>query len=73
MTTKDLVVATALLFLAATTGERALAQSNLPPNPFESVLDWSRLPDGRTWGQMAALAIDSSGNVWAVERCGGSR
>lgn len=72
MTIKNLVVSTALLFLTATVGERALAQSNLPPNPYGSILDWSRLPDGRTWGQMAALAIDRSGNVWAVERCGGT-
>ena len=51
---------------------RANAQSNSLPNPCRSILDWGKLPQGRTWGQMAALDIDRDGNILAVERCGGT-
>lgn len=57
--------------LVAVAGGMAFAQSSSLPNPYSSTLDWATLPDGRTWGQMAALDIDSHGNIWAVERCGG--
>lgn len=72
MTADKLVAAGALVILIGTFGERVGAQTNPLPNPYQSVLDWAKLPEGRTWGQMAALAIDSGGNIWAVERCGGT-
>lgn len=31
---------------------------------------WSKLPDGRSWGQMSAIDVDPHGNVWVFERCG---
>ena len=58
--------------MTVASGGRAAAQSGSLANPYESILDWAKLPQGRTWGQMAALAIDSHGNIWAVERCGGT-
>lgn len=65
------LVAVGVMMVGAS-GERVAAQSNLVPNPYHSILDWAKLPQGRIWGQMAALNIDSHGNIWAVERCGGT-
>ena len=61
----------AVVVMAAVYGGRVDAQSSALPNPYESILDWAKIPQGRTWGQMAALDIDSHGNIWAVKRCGG--
>ena len=66
------VVVGVVVMMIGASGERVAAQSNPVPNPYQSILDWAKLPQGRTWGQMAALDIDSHGNVWAVERCGGT-
>jgi hypothetical protein len=62
----------AVVIMTAAVERRVDAQSNSLPNPYRSILDWANLPQGRTWGQMAALDIDSGGNIWAVERCGGT-
>jgi sugar lactone lactonase YvrE len=43
------------------------------PNPYETIRDWGRLPDGRTWGSVSAINIniDIDGrHVWAGDRCG---
>lgn len=66
------VVLGIVVAIAVASSGRAAAQSELLPNPYQSILDWAKLPEGRTWGQMAALDIDSHGNIWAVERCGGT-
>jgi sugar lactone lactonase YvrE len=43
-----------------------------PPNPYETISPWGRLPDGRHWGGVSAIAIDPDGrSVWVAERCGG--
>lgn len=62
----------AVVVMTAVSGGRANAQSSSLLNPYRSILDWGKLPQGRTWGQMAALDIDRDGNIWAVERCGGT-
>jgi streptogramin lyase len=31
---------------------------------------WAKLPDGRRLGQMSAIDVDPTGNVWALDRCG---
>ena len=41
------------------------------PNPYKSVDNWVKLPDGRTWGSTAGVDIDPDGkSVWALDRCG---
>ena len=56
----------------------ALAQSamqpvNDPPNPYQTVVDYLKLPEGRVWGSTAAVEIDKDGrSVWVAERCGAS-
>jgi streptogramin lyase len=59
MLTQRLIVA-----LVATTA--AFAQ----PNPYVTIADFFKLPDGRTMGSSSAVAIDSKGHIWIAERCG---
>lgn len=43
------------------------------PNPYAAgIQNWAKLPDGRTWGAASAISIDSHGNIWVLERCGGN-
>ncbi len=62
----------ALLATAASTAyDQAMAPTNSLPNPYRSVGNWAKLPDGRTWGSTSAVAIDADGSsVWVGERCG---
>jgi len=40
------------------------------PNPYRTVADWAKLPEGRPWGSTAGVTIDPKGNIWIAERCG---
>lgn len=41
------------------------------PNPYETVRDWGKLPDGREWGSVPAVQIDPDGrSLWVLDRCG---
>jgi len=57
-------------------GAGAPAESDVPPtndlpNPYHTVAPWGKLPDGRTWGALNAVAIDNDGrSVWVANRCG---
>jgi len=58
-------------------GSRAYAQANSQPNsapnPYRQVEGWGKpLPEGRPWGSTNALTVDSKGNIWVAERCGGN-
>jgi streptogramin lyase len=56
-------------------GARLYAQAdpNSAPNPYRTVENWAKLPEGRTWGQVISADIDRDGtSVWVVERCGGT-
>jgi sugar lactone lactonase YvrE len=45
------------------------AQADLP-NPYRTVENWFKLPDGRMWGSTSAVEVDRDGNLWVAERCG---
>jgi DNA-binding beta-propeller fold protein YncE len=51
---------------------RAQTLSDSLPNPYRSIENWAKLPEGRTWGAAAGMSIDRKGNVWVFERCGGN-
>ena len=58
-------------------GSRAYAQENSQPNsapnPYRPVEGWGKpLPEGRPWGSTNAVTVDSKGNIWVAERCGGN-
>src|SRR2546428_7485587 len=44
------------------------------PNPYQTIVGWAKLPDGRTWGSTSAVEIDKDGkSIWVAERCGADR
>jgi sugar lactone lactonase YvrE len=64
------VVAAALII-----GPVVAAQDTLPtndaPNPYRTIRDYFKLPDGRSWGSTSAVDIDKDGrSIWVAERCG---
>jgi hypothetical protein len=41
------------------------------PNPYQTIKDYFKLPEGRVWGSTSAVDIDKDGrSVWIAERCG---
>jgi molybdate transport system substrate-binding protein len=49
---------------------RTSAASQDPPNPYVEAKNWAKLPEGRIWGHVFGVTIDSKGNVWVIDRCG---
>ncbi len=43
---------------------------NSQPNPYRTIENWAKLPEGRTWGAAAGVSIDSHDHIWVAERCG---
>ena len=38
---------------------------NYLPNPYQTIKDWAKLPEGRTWGSTSAVDIDKDGkSIW---------
>jgi sugar lactone lactonase YvrE len=68
--------AVAVLFvtMAGAPGRKAYAQADAPqnsqPNPYRTIENWAKLPEGRTWGSTAGVDVDGRGNIWVAERCG---
>jgi sugar lactone lactonase YvrE len=56
--------------MAATVSLHASNEPNSQPNPYSTVENWAKLPEGRTWGSTAGVALDSHGRIWVAERCG---
>ena len=49
----------------------AVAPINGLPNPYETLRDFGRLPDGRKWGSVSGIQVDNDGkHIWAADRCG---
>ena len=47
------------------------APVNSAPNPYRSIDNWARMPEGRSWGATAGVYVDPAGtSVWDFERCG---
>jgi sugar lactone lactonase YvrE len=46
------------------------APVNSLPNPYRTVENWFKLPEGRTWGSTNSVYIGPDGNIWIAERCG---
>src|ERR1700693_3892143 len=68
-------LATAMIAVIAMSQARAQTQAdpqpvNSLPNPYRTVENWAKLPEGRTWGSTAGVAVDRNGNIWVAERCG---
>ena len=67
------ILGSALVAAIAVSQTQAYAQGGDPPNPYRSVENWAKLPDGRKWGQTISVDIDRDGkSIWVFERCGGT-
>jgi hypothetical protein len=74
-TVKIRIVIAALACLVGMSVARAQSPSdsmpnNTLPNPYRTIENWAKLPDGRTWGAAAGVDVDRQGNIWVAERCG---
>ncbi|MBI1872944.1 MAG: hypothetical protein HYS05_03525 [Acidobacteria bacterium] len=51
--------------------QEAVKPTNDAPNPYLTIADYFKLPEGRTWGSTSAVEIDKDGrSIWVAERCG---
>ena len=68
------IVIAFIVVMTGASGVRARAQAgaepNSQPNPYRTIEDWAKLPEGRPWGSAAGVAVDRHGNIWVAERCG---
>jgi sugar lactone lactonase YvrE len=73
---KYLIAAVGLSAIAVSGGARihgqmAMQPTNDAPNPYNSIENYFKLPEGRTWGSTSAIEIDKDGrSIWVAERCG---
>ncbi len=66
-----LAAAVAALAGARTSGQSPMQPTNDAPNPYQSIENYFKLPEGRTWGSTSAVEIDKDGkSIWIAERCG---
>lgn len=72
-------VSAAAMALIALWGVTARGQASAPaapepvnslPNPYRTISDWAKMPQGRSWGSTAGVSVDPRGNIWVAERCG---
>ncbi len=66
-----------LILAVATSATLAFSQDVAPtndaPNPYKTITDWPKMPDGRKMGSTSAVDIDRDGkSIWVAERCGGN-
>jgi sugar lactone lactonase YvrE len=51
--------------------QNGVAPANDAPNPYTTIRDFFKLPEGRVWGSTSAVDIDKDGkSIWIAERCG---
>jgi streptogramin lyase len=73
---RHLSSATLIRTVAIVAGEMALAQTGVQPtndlpNPYRTIEQHFKMPEGRTWGSTSAIEIDKDGRgIWIAERCG---
>src|SRR5579872_5004512 len=73
MTMKFRIVLTALLAWPLAAAAQPADRPKAPPNPsanrYAEVSGFFKLPPGRSMGSSSAVAGDSKGNIWVVDRC----
>jgi DNA-binding beta-propeller fold protein YncE len=71
---KFAVVGALIIVMIGASGRVAFAQGdavpNSQPNPYRTIENWAKLPEGRSWGSSAGVSVDRHGNIWVAERCG---
>jgi sugar lactone lactonase YvrE len=67
------IITLLLLVPALASAQDAGQPTNDAPNPYTTVKDYFKLPEGRTWGSTSAVEVDKDGkSIWVAERCGGN-
>ena len=67
----SLVLVVFLPAWALTQTPAAVTPVNSAPNPYQTVENWAKMPEGRTWGSTSAVYPDIDGkSIWVAERCG---
>jgi sugar lactone lactonase YvrE len=63
--------AVAAMFGTLVYAQAAPEPTNTGPNPYQTVENPLKMPEGRTWGSTSAVDIDKDGkSIWVAERCG---
>jgi sugar lactone lactonase YvrE len=72
MSKMTIAIAAAFAISIATAQAQApSAPTNDAPNPYQTVENYFKMPEGRTWGATSAVDIDKDGrSIWVAERCG---
>lgn len=71
-----LTMVAAVAAVIAMSGTQAFTQTDVKPtndlsNPYRTIENFFKLPEGRTWGSTSAVEIDKDGaSIWVAERCG---
>src|SRR5436190_23545765 len=61
----------AALCTVAAAMQADIKPTNEGPNPYQSIENYFKLPEGRSWGSTSAVEIDKDGkSIWVAERCG---
>jgi sugar lactone lactonase YvrE len=71
MKVKSSAVAASLLLGSVVFAQNSVAPTNDLPNPYTTIADPLKLPEGRKWGSTSAVDVDKDGvSIWVGERCG---
>jgi DNA-binding beta-propeller fold protein YncE len=67
----SLACAAGVLYAADAGPQGEVAPTNDLPSPYRTIAPWGDLLDGRKWGALNGVAIDSDGeSLWVADRCG---
>jgi sugar lactone lactonase YvrE len=67
---KSLLLASGVCAAGVVVFAQGLEPTNSQPNPYQSVENYLKLPEGRVWGSTSAVDIDKDGrSIWVAERC----
>jgi streptogramin lyase len=68
---RTLIRVAAIVAGAMALAQTAVQPTNDLPNPYRTIEQHFKLPEGRTWGSTSAIEIDKDGRgIWIAERCG---
>jgi DNA-binding beta-propeller fold protein YncE len=73
MPRRTIITVTTVIAIAAVSvfGQMSVTPTNDAPNPYETVANYFKMPEGRTWGSTSAVDVDKDGkSIWVAERCG---
>jgi hypothetical protein len=60
-----------LLAVPSLLAQSPVAPINNAPNPYKTVENFFKLPEGRTWGSISTVEPDIDGtSIWIADRCG---